>query len=71
MMMSTRPKTGTTPLPTVFPLPENYEGGMGLPDHVELDPDRELTGWVVDDEKRTLTLLYAETELENEDDPKH
>jgi hypothetical protein len=50
----------STKYPTVFPLPDDYSGGMGLPENIEIDPNRELQGWVVDDEARTITLLYAD-----------
>jgi hypothetical protein len=55
--MSKEPKTYST---TTFPLPPDYHGGMGLPDHIEVDPARELQGWRVDEEARTITLLYAD-----------
>jgi hypothetical protein len=50
----------STKYPTVFPLPDDYSGGMGLPENIEIDPSRELQGWVVDDEARTITLLYVD-----------
>jgi hypothetical protein len=49
--------------PTVFQLPPDYHGDMGLPDHVVSDPARELQGWVVDEEAETITLLYADADM--------
>jgi hypothetical protein len=47
--------------PDTFPLPPNYSGGDPLPSHIAPDPNRELTGWIVDTDKQTITLLYSDS----------
>ncbi len=46
-----------------YRLPASYDFDdheQGIPDYVPVDPTRTLTHWTIDDEKREITLYYAD-----------